>query len=89
MKRYTDLRRSKKEFEVGQMVYLRLQSYRQQSVAIRRSLKLPPRFYGPFQIIRKVEKIAYQLDLPIAAWIHPVFHGSICEQNEIHIVAVL
>ena len=29
MKKYADLRRSERDFEVGQMVYLRLQPYRQ------------------------------------------------------------
>jgi hypothetical protein len=76
MKKYADLRRSERDFEVGQMVYLRLQPYRQQSVVSRRSLKLSPRFYGPFKIIRKIGKVAYQLDLPLATRIHPVFHVS-------------
>jgi transposase InsO family protein len=48
MKKYADLRRSEREFEVGQEVYLRLQPYRQTTVAHRRALKLSPRFYGPF-----------------------------------------
>jgi hypothetical protein len=74
MKRYADLKRSERKFEVGQLVYLRLQPYRQQSVTTKRSLKLSPRFYGPFQIIRRVEKVAYELDLPVTARIHPVFH---------------
>jgi ribosomal protein L21E len=76
MKRYADLKRSEREFEVGQMVYLRLQPYRQQSVTTKRSLKLSPRFYGPFQIVRKVGKVAYELDLPVTARIHPVVHVS-------------
>jgi hypothetical protein len=58
MKKYADLRRIKKKFEIGQQVYLRLQPYRQSSVAYRRSLKLAPRFYGPFTILRKVGEVA-------------------------------
>jgi hypothetical protein len=76
MKRYADLRRSEREFEVGQMVYLRLQPYSQQSVATRRSLQLSPRLYSLFQIICKMRKVAYELDLPVAARIHLVFHVS-------------
>jgi len=46
MKRYSDLKRTERSFEVGQMVYLRLQPYKQSSVAARRNLKLSPRFMG-------------------------------------------
>jgi hypothetical protein len=76
MKKYADLRRTDREFKLGQMVYLRLQPYRQSSVAYRRALKLLPRFYGPFRVVRKVGKVAYELDLPPDAKIHPVFHVS-------------
>jgi hypothetical protein len=76
MKKFADLRRTEREFEVGQYVYLRLQPYRQASVAHRRSLKLSPRFYGPFRILRRVGQVAYELDLPPEARIHPVFHVS-------------
>jgi len=76
MKKYADIRRTKREFELGQMVYLRLQPYRQSTVSYRRALKMSPRFYGPFRIIRRVGKVAYELDLPPATRIHPVFHVS-------------
>jgi hypothetical protein len=76
MKKYADLKRSERTFEVGTWVYLRLQPYRQMSVTIRRSLKLSPRFYGPFQIIQKVGTVAYRLDLPTGSLVHPVFHVS-------------
>jgi len=65
-----------RSFEVGHMVYLRLQPYKQSSVAARRNLKLSPRFYGPFSIIRKIGAVAYELDLPPNSRIHPVFHVS-------------
>jgi hypothetical protein len=58
------------------MVYLRLQLYRQSSVAHHRALKLSPRFYGPFRVVCRVGKVAYELDLPPDAKIHPVFHVS-------------
>ncbi len=35
MKKYADIRRTKREFELGQMVYLRLQPYRQSTVTYR------------------------------------------------------
>jgi hypothetical protein len=58
------------------MVYLRLQPYRQNSVTARKSLNLPPRFYGPFQVLRRVGPVAYKLQLPSDSKIHPIFHVS-------------
>jgi hypothetical protein len=57
-------------------VYLRLQLYRQLSVAWHRNHKLSPRFYGPFTIIQKVGTIAYRLDLPEGTLLHPISHIS-------------
>jgi hypothetical protein len=76
MKKYADLKHTERELEIGQQVYLRLQPYRQTSISHRRALKLAPRFYGPFFITRRVGKVAYELDLPPEARIHPIFHVS-------------
>jgi len=76
MKRYSDWKRIERKFELGQQVYLRLQSYRLSSVAYHSTLKLSPRFYGSFTIIRKVGEVVYELDLPPDARIHPIFHMS-------------
>jgi len=50
MKKYVDLKKTDRNFEVGTWVYLCLQPYHQMSVAFRCSLKISPRFYGPFLI---------------------------------------
>jgi hypothetical protein len=42
----------------------------------RRSLKLTPRFYGPFSIVHKLGEVAYELNLPKESRVHPVFHVS-------------
>ncbi|XP_062158714.1 uncharacterized protein LOC133866188 [Alnus glutinosa] len=76
MKKYADIQRTERTFELGQAVYLRLQPYRHTLVTHRRALKLAPRFYGPFTTIRKVGEVAYELDLPLESQIHPVFHVS-------------
>jgi hypothetical protein len=39
--------------------------------------KLSPRFIGPFRIFRRVEEMAYQLELPDhLSDVHDVFHVS-------------
>ncbi|XP_070005661.1 uncharacterized protein [Nicotiana sylvestris] len=52
------------EFQAGDMVFLKLQPYRQTSLALRRNLKLSSKFYGPYKVIAKVGQVAYKLELP-------------------------
>ncbi|MCI4392739.1 hypothetical protein PGIGA_G00149220 [Pangasianodon gigas] len=40
------------------------------------SRKLAPRFVGPFKVIRKVNPVSYQLQLPHSLKINPTFHVS-------------
>ena len=43
--------------------------------------KLSPRFIGPFEILRHVGEVAYELALPPRlAGVHPVFHVSILQR---------
>lgn len=76
MKQLADQHRSERSFEVGQWVYLKFQTYRQQTVAHRGNAKLAPKFYGPYQVTQKVGLVAYKLALPPESKIHPVFHAS-------------
>jgi hypothetical protein len=73
MRRYADLKHTGRVLKEGDWVYLRLQPYRQMSVTWGCNLKLSPRFYGPFLIVRKIGAVAYQLELPLGSCIHPVF----------------
>lgn len=75
-KMYADRHRAELSFELGNMVYLRLQPYRQSSLKKSRSEKLQPKFYGPYRITRRVGGVAYELDLPDDSRIHNVFHMS-------------
>ncbi|KAL6496605.1 hypothetical protein OROGR_029863 [Orobanche gracilis] len=65
------------EFKEGDKVYLKLRSYRQLSVRKSTFHKLAPKYYGPFTVIKKVGKVAYELDLPSESRIHRVFHVSL------------
>ncbi|MCI16526.1 hypothetical protein A2U01_0037670, partial [Trifolium medium] len=76
MKHQADKHRNDVTFQIGELVLVRLQPYRQQSVALRKNQKLGMRYFGPFEIIDCVGKVAYKLKLPDNAKIHPVFHVS-------------
>jgi RNase H-like domain found in reverse transcriptase/Reverse transcriptase (RNA-dependent DNA polymerase)/Integrase zinc binding domain/Retroviral aspartyl protease/Ty3 transposon capsid-like protein/Integrase core domain/Chromo (CHRromatin Organisation MOdifier) domain len=77
MKKYADLKRTERSFNVGDWVYLKLQPYRQVTIQGRgKHHKLKPKFYGPFEIVSKFGTVAYELNLPVGSMIHPVFHVS-------------
>lgn len=76
MKSLEDRHHKDVSFLVGEKVYLKLQPYRQQSLARRTYEKLASRYYRPYEILQKVGSVAYHLQLPESAKIHLVFHVS-------------
>jgi hypothetical protein len=71
-----DKHRIEHNFEFGDLVFLRLQPYRQSSLKKSGAEKLKPRFYGPYRIMCQVDEVAYELELPKESKIHNVFHVS-------------
>lgn len=76
MKSQADKNRTEREFQIDDLVYLKLQSYIQTSVASGTNQKLSFKFYGSFKVLRRIGQVAYKLELPEDCRIHPVVHVS-------------
>nr|GEW15832.1 putative reverse transcriptase domain, ribonuclease H-like domain, aspartic peptidase domain protein [Tanacetum cinerariifolium] len=75
-KSYADVRRKPMEFEVGDMVMLKI-SPRKGIIRFEKRGKLSPRYIRPFEIIKRIGLVAYKLELPEKLrGIHNTFHVS-------------
>ena len=75
-KSYADQRRKPLEFSEGDHVFLKVTPITGIGRAIK-SKKLTPKFVGPYQILKRVGPVAYQVALPPhLANLHDVFHVS-------------
>ena len=75
-KSYADKRRSDLEFQVGDYVLLKVSPWKG-VIRFRKWGKLGPRYIGPYQVIARIGKVAYRLELPEElSLIHDTFHVS-------------
>ncbi|KAD4981941.1 hypothetical protein E3N88_18612 [Mikania micrantha] len=75
-KSYADNRRRPLEFQIGDLVMLKVSPWRGIFRFGKRG-KLSPRFVGPFKILERIGPVAYRLELPPELDnVHDVFHVS-------------
>lgn len=76
MRKFAYPKRRERQFQVGEYVYLKLKPYKQMSLRKSKVWKLTPRYCGPFMVSKRVGEVAYELQQPAGAKIHPVPHVS-------------
>ena len=75
-KAYADRGRKPLEFEVGDMVLLKVSPWKGVARFGKRG-KLNPRYIGPFKVLERIGTVAYKLDLPAELNnVHDTFHVS-------------
>lgn len=76
-KKFADKNRRPAEYQVGDLVLVKLHLLQKTGSQLHKGLL---RCYeGPFRIIKRVEKVAYKLELPPKFKYHLVFHVSMLE----------
>ncbi|GKC41390.1 putative reverse transcriptase domain-containing protein [Tanacetum coccineum] len=75
-KSYVDNRRKPLEFEVGDQVLLKVFPWKG-VIRFGKKGKLAPRYVGPFEILKRIDPVAYRLRLPEElSSVHDTFHVS-------------
>jgi hypothetical protein len=77
-KTQADKHRREHDFKEGDQVYLSTRNLTLSTA----NRKLSPKWVGPFEIIKKIHKDAFRLDLQGKFRIHPVFHSSLLKHYE-------
>ncbi|WMV18592.1 hypothetical protein MTR67_011977 [Solanum verrucosum] len=88
-KSYADVRRRDLEFEVNDWVYLKI-SPMKGVMRFGKKEKLSPRYGGPYQILKSIGKVSYELDLSNElALVHPIFHVSMLKNFIVDPVSII
>jgi len=88
-KSYADNRRRPLEFQIGDMVFLKVALWKH---VIRFGMKgiLAPRYIGPYKIIERIGTVAYRILLPPHLdRIHNVFHVSMLQKADLDPTRIL
>ncbi|KAL5541142.1 hypothetical protein UlMin_044374 [Ulmus minor] len=79
-KSYADKRRRSLEFQVGDLVFLKVAPMKG-VMRFGKKGKLSPRFIGPFEILERIGKVTYKIALPPElSSVHNVFHVSMLKK---------
>ena len=77
MKQQANQHCSERSFDVGDLVFLWLQPYKQMSLKqAKKDNKLSPKYYGPYKVLQKIGTMAYKLEIHASSQVHLVFYVS-------------
>ena len=62
-----------REFSVGDHVYLRVRENKS-FLKLGNCAKLPPRYYGSFEVLERIGPVAYRISFPASTRAHNIFH---------------
>ena len=81
-KLYADMKRKYIRYEIDEKVFLIVSPWKK-VMRFGKKGKLSPRFIGPYEVIEKVDPVAYRLALPPELEnIHSVFHVSMLRRYD-------
>ena len=80
MKHQADQHHSKCTFQVGDMVFLRLQPYKKSSLKLKGNQMLVSKISSPYIVLQKIGSVAYKLALPPSSRIQQVIGTNIRAQ---------